>query len=241
MNKKLNMILQGKGGVGKSLVASLMAQHYQENDITPVCVDTDPVNATFAGYKAFNVHRIELMKDGDIDPLAFDDLIELVMAGDPESTFVVDNGASSFLPLCSWMLENEVIQFFKDNDIDLVIHSIITGGQAHGDTVLGLTNLLKHFDVPLVVWLNEYFGKPEFNGTAFENSAIVEDNSDKIYGLIRMAAVNPKTFGFDLGNMLREKKTFSEAIADPSISIMARQRLTMMKRDFIAQINAANL
>jgi len=241
MSKKLHMILQGKGGVGKSFVASLLAQFYSENDTSPICIDTDPVNATFAGYKSLNVHRIELMTGDDIDPRAFDELIELVMAAPENSIFVVDNGASSFVPLCSWLIANEAVQFFQDVDVDLVIHSVITGGQAHGDTVLGFTNLLKHFHVPLVVWLNEYYGKPEFNGIAFENSSIVQDNSEKIHALIRIAALNPNTFGYDLETVLKGKVTFAEGIADTSISIMARQRLKMIWRDLSNQISAANL
>jgi len=241
---KLNMILQGKGGVGKSLIAAFLAQHYLENGITPICIDTDPVNATFAGYKALNVHRIELMAGDDIDPLAFDELIERVMAENDKDTdrvFVVDNGASSFIPLCSWMIQNEVIQLLKDADVQLAVHCVIAGGPAHGDTVLGFTNLLKHFDVPLVVWLNEYFGKPELNGTAFEDSTIVQNNYDKIHALIRIAAVNPKTVGHALANILGNKQTFKEAMADSSISIMARQRLIMLWRDLNAEITAANL
>jgi len=239
--KHLHMILQGKGGVGKSLIASMLAQHYIKRDITPICIDTDPVNATFAGYKAFGAKHIDLMSGDDLDPRAFDELVEMVMAADDESVFVIDNGASTFVPLCSWLIENEVIQFFKDADVNLTVHSVITGGQALGDTIAGLGNLLKHFDAPLVVWINEYFGKPERNGIAFENSAIVLDNHEKIHALIRIAAVNPKTFGHDLNNALQDKKTFAEAIADPSINIMARQRLTMIWRDLDAQIDRANL
>ena len=50
---KIHMVLQGKGGVGKSFIAALMAQFLQDRGRDPVCIDTDPVNATFAGY--FNV------------------------------------------------------------------------------------------------------------------------------------------------------------------------------------------
>jgi cellulose biosynthesis protein BcsQ len=46
----IHMVLQGKGGVGKSFVAALMAQYLQDRGQDPVCIDTDPVNATFAGY-----------------------------------------------------------------------------------------------------------------------------------------------------------------------------------------------
>ena len=74
----VHMILQGKGGVGKSFIASLLAQHKIADHKNILCIDTDPVNATFAGFKALNVKRLELM-DGDvINARKFDDLIELI-------------------------------------------------------------------------------------------------------------------------------------------------------------------
>ena len=156
--KQVHMILQGKGGVGKSFVASLLAQHFLAREITPVCIDTDPVNQTFAGYAAFNAHRLKLMRGDDLDPSAFDQLVELVVAADEGQIFIIDNGSATFMPLCAWMLENKAVAFFKEAGVGLTLHSVLTGGQALGDTMVGLGKLLKHFpDLPSVIWLNEYF------------------------------------------------------------------------------------
>jgi len=240
--KHVHMILQGKGGVGKSLVASLLAQYYRAKGVTPFCVDTDPVNATFASYKEFGTQRLELMSGDDIDPRKFDDLIEMIIGADDDSVFVIDNGAASFVPLCSWMLENDAAHFFKDAGIKLTLHSVLTGGQALGDTMLGLGNLLKHFsDIPSVVWINEYFGKAEKNGTPFEDSALFKKHQEQIQALVRISSRRKETFGHDLDQILREKKTFAQAAKDPSLSIMARQRLVMIWRDLDAQMSAANL
>ena len=106
---KIHMVLQGKGGVGKSFIAALMAQFLQDRGREPVCIDTDPVNATFTGYSAFGVHAIELMDGRDINPRSFDLLVERIACAGPESDHViVDNGASSFLPLADYMLSYDV-------------------------------------------------------------------------------------------------------------------------------------
>ncbi len=240
--KQLHMILQGKGGVGKSLVASFLAQHYQAKGITPICIDTDPVNATFASYKALPVTRLELMVGDDLDPRAFDQLVELVMNAEDDSIFIVDSGASTFVPLCSWMLENDAVSFFKEAGVELILHSVLTGGQAMGDTLVGLNNLLKSFkNTPSVVWLNEFFGKTERNGKSFEQSELFKKNSESIRSLIRISARRKETFGADLDQVLRDKSTFAEAASNESLSIMARQRLAMIWRDINSQITAANL
>lgn len=240
--KQLHMILQGKGGVGKSLVASFLAQHYLSRGITPNCIDTDPVNATFASYKVLNVHRIELMVGDDLDTRAFDQIVDQVMNAEDNSVFVVDNGAATFIPLCSWMLENEAISIFREAGIELVLHSVLTGGQAMGDTLVGLNNLLNNFkNISTVIWLNEFFGKTERNGKGFEESEMFKKNMKNIRALINIVARRKETFGADFDQILRERRTFTEADNDVHLSIMTRQRLTMIWRDINTQITAANL
>src|SRR5579884_78103 len=72
----IHLSLQGKGGVGKSLIASLLAQYFKTRCETVQCIDTDPVNHTLAQYKQLNVQKIKLLRDGGIDQRGFDTLME---------------------------------------------------------------------------------------------------------------------------------------------------------------------
>jgi hypothetical protein len=95
----IHLTLQGKGGVGKSLVASVLAQYLREIGKEVRCIDTDPVNRTFAQYTALGADRLNLRDEHNrIEQRAFDSLIERFLTEDT-ATFVVDNGASTFLPL----------------------------------------------------------------------------------------------------------------------------------------------
>lgn len=240
--KRAHVILQGKGGVGKSLIASLLAQHFVARGVTPICIDTDPVNATFAGYKEFGAVRLQIINNDDIDPRAFDKLAEMMIEAPAGSTFIVDNGAATFVPLSVWMIENGVVKFLEEHGIELVLHSVVTGGQAQSDTMVGLKNLLNHFtSVSTVVWLNEYFGKPEKNGMTFDQSRLFLEHKDQIHALVHIPEVRKETFGADLEQMLREKQTFSAAAGDEKFTLMARQRLAMIWRDLDRQMQAANL
>lgn len=242
MTRRLHMVLQGKGGVGKSLAASLLAQHYMVRGLAPVCIDTDPINATFAGYTSLNATRLELMAGDDLDPRAFDQLVERVIGADDDSRIIVDNGAATFVPLCSWLVENDAIPFFRESGVELTLHSVLTGGQAMGDTLMGLNSLLRGFPgTPVVVWLNEYFGRLERNGKGFEDSDLFRKNIEQFRAVIRIAARRKETFGADLEAILRDKRTFADSAGDEALSIMARQRLAMIWRDLDAQITAANL
>jgi hypothetical protein len=56
-------------------------------------------NRTFAQYGGIDATRLELMRDGSIDVRGFDSLMERLLTED--GTFVIDNRASTFIPLWS--------------------------------------------------------------------------------------------------------------------------------------------
>ena len=99
--------LQGKGDVGKSVVASLLAQYRQALGNLELCVDTDPVNATLSGYKSLTTKRLDLLKDNRINEVQYDELIETIISAPDESDIVVDTGAVSFVSLTSYLMEND--------------------------------------------------------------------------------------------------------------------------------------
>ena len=47
----IHFILQGKGGVGKSMIAVMLCQALRHFGKEVIAFDTDPVNATLAGFK----------------------------------------------------------------------------------------------------------------------------------------------------------------------------------------------
>ena len=119
---KINFILQGKGGVGKSFTASLLAQHYRARGDETVCIDTDPVNATFSGYAAYDVQRLELLDGDNINPRAFDELIEVITTVPEKAVVVIDNGAATFIPICSYLIENDIISFLREAGHTVLFH-----------------------------------------------------------------------------------------------------------------------
>lgn len=238
----INFVLQGKGGVGKSLVASLLAQHYLDHNVDTLCLDTDPVNRTFAAYKALNVIPVDILDDGNVDVREFDGLVEKLLNVPKDAAVVIDNGASTFLPMCAYLKENDIISFLSDQGHNIKLHTVVTGGPAMLDTLNGLKTLLVNFpDVPVVIWLNEYFGKLEMNGVTVENSKLLQDAANTVHAFIRLNELRKETFGFDFGRMLESRLTFAEARASTDINIMARQRLVMIQRDITQQIDMACL
>ncbi len=235
---QIHFVLQGKGGVGKSLVSSLLFQHFQERGKPVHGIDTDPVNATFASYDAYQATPLAIMNGDMIDPRQFDQLIETLMAASEEDVFVIDNGAATFVPLCAYLHENDVLPFLQENGSAVYFHTVLTGGQGMGDTVTGLGNLFRNFrDVPTCIWINEYFGKAEVDGTGFEQSALYEAHKRQIHGLVKITEVRKETFGYDMDQMLRRKLSFAEVRQNSTFNLMGKQRLGMIWRDIDGQID----
>ena len=205
----VHLSLHGKGGVGKSLIASFLAQYYKSHGVRAVCVDTDPVNQTFSQYAALGAQHLKLMEGNQIDRRRFDSLLESILGSD--ESFIVDNGASTFILLWHYMVESGVSSILREANRRLVIHTVVTGGQALGDTLAGFKSLAESCESrSIVVWINGYFGPVEKDGKKFSQMAAYLEDQDKVAGTVLIPRFIPDTFGRDLEDMLARNLTFGE-------------------------------
>jgi len=226
---KIHIVLQGKGGVGKSVIAALLAQYLQSKGKKPICIDTDPVNATFHGYKGLGAKHLQIMEDNVINARNFDSLVETISTTKADA--VIDNGASSFIPLTEYLISNQVFQLFAEMGHQVIIHMVVTGGQALADTTTGVDQLIKQIPVEgqVVIWLNPYWGPIEHEGKDFEHLGVYLKHKARMSAIIRIPALKEETYGRDLSDMLQARQTFDEALATKSLTIMTRQRLKIVK------------
>ena len=76
--KEVHFIAQGKGGVGKSTIASFLGDYLKAKASGEQlhCFDTDPVNPSFSRFSALNPEVIDILNDSNnIDSRYFDGLI----------------------------------------------------------------------------------------------------------------------------------------------------------------------
>jgi hypothetical protein len=129
----VHLVLQGKGGVGKSFVSSILAQYFRTKSAPVYCLDTDPVNATFAQYRRLDAEHLKVLKRGTVNEKQFDVFVQRVCKG--QGVFIVDTGATTFVPIWNYILENEILEFFRAHERRVFVHSVVTGGQAMTDTL----------------------------------------------------------------------------------------------------------
>lgn len=233
----INMFLQGKGGVGKSFAAILMAQKMLEDGKEPLCIDIDPVNPTLSGYKALNVKRFKIMAGEDVDPFLFDAMFEVVAAS--KNDVIIDNGASSYIALMSYLTSTNVSGVLREMGHTFVIHTVIIGGNALLETVGDFTKVMASFDgdTRFVVWLNPFFGPISEDGKEFREFKAYTKNAGRIAAVIEIPEFAQKLHGRDLREMYEAKLTFKEAIESNTIPIFSRQRLVDMRRNIWTRIS----
>ncbi len=239
----IHFILQGKGGVGKSMVASMIFQHFMEEGYNVLGYDTDPINKTLSSYAEFqNVKQINILQDdGDnIDSRKFDLLYEELFEAPEENThIVIDNGASSFIALGAYIRDNDMLEQLEQRHT-VYLHTIITGGQALYDTLSGLASLAKNFPTGnIVTWLNPYFGKiGTDNSPTFYDLNVYRDFGKNIKSVIELPIGNKDLIGKDLELLFAKKQSFQAGI-NGSNPIAVKSRLKKYWAEIKSRIDSA--
>jgi CobQ/CobB/MinD/ParA nucleotide binding domain len=236
---KVHFALNSKGGVGKSLVSCLLGQHYQHAGEPCLCFDADATTATLSRFKKLNVRRIELMEGTILNPRQFDTMLEPILTEDAHC--IVDTGASSFVAVSHYIMENDVHEQIRAAGKKVVVHVIIVGGATLPETLNDFDALARQLPAPvdLIVWLNEHFAaiKNE-DGKGFTEMDIYNASKARIAGIVHLPQRTVATFGEDIKQMMALNLTFEEAIASPAFNLMAKQRLRLVNEDVRKKLSA---
>lgn len=238
MHNTVHFILQGKGGIGKTLVSTILAQWLGQKDGAKLrCFDTDQENPTFSRYKALNVKHVPVMTDTrNIDPKRFDALMIDILEED--GICVVDNGANSFTPLMAYLIENDCFAMLEEAGRKVYIHTIVGGGDTLHDTATGFAATAKATHVPLILWENEHFGRlASPSGKVFTDAQSYLDHAERVRGRVVLGARNPDTFGADIKKMNTGRLTLTEVRESERFNVMEKQRIKVVFRDLFEQLD----
>ncbi|MCA8270383.1 P-loop NTPase family protein [Burkholderia vietnamiensis] len=246
----VNFVLQGKGGIGKSLVGKLLAEWFRKIAAPVKCYDLDQENTTLAHYKALDVTHLSVMKsDRTIDPKQFD-LLMVDILESPESqsgmNYVIDTGANTFSPLMAYLISNGAFDVIRDAGKTPIIHSIVGGGDTLQDTAEGFESVAEatctpKVDTPveLVVWENEHFGPlVTAGGKHFTDTKMYGQFTDRVKSNIVLKARASDTFGDDVRKMNTARLTLDEVLASPTFNVMERNRIKRVYSDVFSQLDS---
>lgn len=200
-----HFVMQSKGGAGKSVVSSMLAQYLQDKNDDIILIDTDPSNKTLGSYKGLNVQKIEVLnKNKLVDQSKFDGFInEFLESNQP---MLVDTGSGDFLAINGYMLQNEIPDVFIEMGKNIIIHVPVNFNQSRDETFKCLIEIsTNHPNVGVVVWENEFFGENDKDALA----PLIKKLGN-IIGVIKIRAMNKDTEEKDFASMLQNSMTFKE-------------------------------
>jgi hypothetical protein len=236
---KVHVVLQNKGGIGKTIASMNLTQYLRDSrNLTVQAIDLDPMSHTLAEYPGLRAKPVDLFETGhaNLNGTGIDGLAESMLTDD--ASFVIDNGAAGFVRFGAYLAESEFSALLAEHGRDLIIHAVIAGADMTPQCILGLDTILTAFpaSVPVVVWLNEHHGPIEIDGLGFKDMKIYRDNAARFSGLVRLPRLSP-LFLQDFNEMLRRRLTYAEAINSPDFHIMNKQRLVMVRREVWKQLD----
>ena len=211
----VHFILQGKGGVGKSYVASLFTQFLQDKKVPVVGFDLDPTNPTFAEYAKLPVERISLLDASNhIDNEKFVLFGERLFQYSNEYEIIVDCGTSAYIPMMHFLEQIGFESWLKSMGRETFIHTVLKGGGELSDTYESCSELLKLFPTcPFVIWLNESQQAVVHQGRTFIETQLYKKNEKRIVDVIPLPKYTSGFFGnVDIDRMIENRWTFKECI-----------------------------
>jgi hypothetical protein len=169
-----------KGGVGKSLVARILAQYFIDHGLPFLGFDSDRTHGALMRFYAS--YSSPVLID---DYQSLDRLIELA-AADPARRSLVDLAAQTQLPLSRWMADSRLLELAPELKIPLVYWHVMDNGF---DSFELLRNFLDQFggQMGLVLVLNQVRGERFVLLEASGQRARAEQLGAKIMSLQRLA------------------------------------------------------
>lgn len=229
---RIHLIGGEKGGVGKSLVARLLAQYLIDHERRFIGFDSDRSHGALLRFYA-----------GYASPVIIDryDSLDAIMdaaAEDPERPVLVDLAAQTYAPLVRWLDESDVLAVGQELGISLHYWHVMDAGR---DSVDLLARLLDRFgaDLNYVLALNQLRG---------EDFSTLEQSGQKARALELGASVIgiPKLHEASMTRIDAGSTSFWAAANNPDkavtgLGLLERQRVKVWLRKVYEQLDTLSL
>lgn len=215
MSSTIHLVGGEKGGVGKSVVARLIAQNFIDRALPFVALDADGSHGALLRYYRDYARAIDLT-----DVASTDQIMEL--ATETEQRVLVDLPAQSDRMLSKWIKEGGILDLAKETGVTVVFWHVMDDGK---DSVSTLERLLDRHGkaAAYVVVKNQGRGK-DFS---YFDASTARAKADSLGAtVVELAELNPGV----MQKIDRHDASFWAAVHNPgfaggSFSRMDRQRI----------------
>jgi cellulose biosynthesis protein BcsQ len=224
----IHLIGGEKGGVGKSLLARILAQYLIDHAQAFQAFDADRTHGALLRFYA-QYTQPALLDDFH----SFDRVVEAA-AADPHKTVLVDLSAQSFAPLVRWMEDSRVLETVTELQLTITYWHVMDAGR---DSVELLRLLLDQFEarLPLVLVLNQVRGEQFDLLERSGQRARAQQLGAKSMVLQRLADATMQKL--DASNTSFWAAVNQSSTASGTLGLLERQRLTVWLKRAYEQID----
>lgn len=221
--KRIDLILNGKGGVGKSFFAINFVQYLKDHSIEHVAIDTDNENSTL---KRFHPEAlfVDLSK-----PTAIDGLFSELSA---QPLVVVDCRAASTDIFIEYFTELNVFDVLRELGASLTLISPVNHEPDSVKQIQILTERLDENAAYVVVKNHSFSEQFAIYEKSKTRSRVLNDLGGKEIEM-------PKLYDWLVVGLNQAGCTITPALRHSQFSVMDRQRLKNWQRKFYEQIESA--
>ena len=222
MQKRIDTIINGKGGVGKSFFAVNLVQYLKDKSISHVAIDTDNENSTL---KRFHPEATFL----DIEDAKEIDLIFTAL--DTADLVVVDCRAASTDIFLNYFEELEIFRLLEKTGALMTVVSPVNHETDSVEQIRNLSERLNDNCQYLIVKnqaLSERFGNYEQSKT---RARLVEQLGAK-------EILMPKLYDWLVADLNKKDMTITPAIRHESFTLFDRQRMRNWQRRLYEEIES---
>jgi len=228
----IHLIGGEKGGVGKSVVARVLAQYMIGNKIPFIGFDTDRSHGSLIRFYA------DYASPTIIDNYQSLDAIMEAAAENPEHRILVDLAAQTHHPLARWLDESGVLELAEELRISLTYWNVMDSGK---DCVDLLDKLLDQYGSRLNCILVQNQLRDD-NFTIFESSGVKEHAlalNARVITLKRLHA--PVMTKIDRNSFSFWAAMNKDTENSNALGLMERQRIKMWLRHAYSQIQVVGI
>ena len=224
----IHLIGGEKGGVGKSLLARILAQYLIDHAQAFQAFDADRTHGALLRFYA-QYTQPALLDDFH----SFDRVVEAA-AADPHKAVLVDLSAQSFAPLVRWMEDSRVLETATELQLTITYWHVMDAGR---DSVELLRLLLDQFEarLPLMLALNQVRGEQFDILERSGQRARAQQLGAKSMVLQRLADATMQKL--DASNTSFWAAVNQSSTASGTLGLLERQRLTVWLKRAYEQID----